>query len=49
MQEDFFRMKDDYLLPQPIQKSYAVVVNAGTLPAGSGFSNRPIYTLGLPS
>jgi FMNH2-dependent dimethyl sulfone monooxygenase len=39
---EFFRVKDGYLLPKPIQKPYPVVVNAGASPAGRDFSARHV-------
>ena len=39
---EFFRVKDGYLLPKPIQQPYPVVVNAGASPAGRDFSARHV-------
>lgn len=39
---EFFRIKDGYLLPKPIQKPYPVLINAGFSPAGKDFSAREV-------
>ena len=39
---EFFRIKDGYLLPKPIQQPYPVIVNAGISPAGKDFSAREV-------
>jgi alkanesulfonate monooxygenase SsuD/methylene tetrahydromethanopterin reductase-like flavin-dependent oxidoreductase (luciferase family) len=39
---EYFRVKDGYLLPKPIQKPYPVLINAGFSPAGKDFSAREV-------
>lgn len=39
---EFFRIKDGYLLPKPVQKPYPVLINAGFSPAGREFSAREV-------
>jgi alkanesulfonate monooxygenase SsuD/methylene tetrahydromethanopterin reductase-like flavin-dependent oxidoreductase (luciferase family) len=41
-ESEFFRVKDGYLLPKPIQKPYPVLINAGFSPAGKDFSAREV-------
>ena len=38
----FFRVKDGYLLPKPVQEPYPVLINAGSSPAGRDFSAREV-------
>jgi len=38
----FFRIKDGYLLPKPVQQPYPVLINAGFSPAGKDFSAREV-------
>jgi dimethylsulfone monooxygenase len=39
---EFFRIKDGYLLPKPVQQPYPVLINAGFSPAGREFSAREV-------
>jgi alkanesulfonate monooxygenase SsuD/methylene tetrahydromethanopterin reductase-like flavin-dependent oxidoreductase (luciferase family) len=39
---EFFRIKDGYLLPKPVQRPYPVLMNAGFSPAGREFSAREV-------
>lgn len=39
---EFFRIKDGYLLPKPVQKPHPVLINAGFSPAGRDFSAREV-------
>jgi alkanesulfonate monooxygenase SsuD/methylene tetrahydromethanopterin reductase-like flavin-dependent oxidoreductase (luciferase family) len=39
---EFFRIKDGYLLPKPVQQPYPVLINAGFSPAGRDFSARQV-------
>jgi alkanesulfonate monooxygenase SsuD/methylene tetrahydromethanopterin reductase-like flavin-dependent oxidoreductase (luciferase family) len=39
---EFFRIKDGYLLPKPVQQPYPVLINAGFSPTGREFSAREV-------
>ena len=39
---EFFRVKDGYLLPKPVQQPYPALINAGFSPAGQDFSAREV-------
>jgi alkanesulfonate monooxygenase SsuD/methylene tetrahydromethanopterin reductase-like flavin-dependent oxidoreductase (luciferase family) len=41
-QGEFFKIKDGYMLPKPVQQPYPVIINAGFSPAGRDFSAREV-------
>jgi len=41
-QGEFFKIKDGYMLPKPVQKPYPVIINAGFSPTGRDFSAREV-------